>query len=185
MKRIFSNPLVALAAGLSLRLFFVLKFPANSGDTVLYEQIATNWLKYHVYGMTVGGAVNPVDLRMPGYPAFLALIYALTSRAGEDARFGVMLVQVAVDLATCLVTASLATMLLFMVNKQARLRRVFTASLWLSVLCPFTANYTAVPLTEVFAVFLTAAATLFLSLLVARSHDSVEADSVAQPARFS
>ena len=172
MKRIFSNSLVALAAGLSLRLFFVLKFPANSGDTVLYEQIATNWLKHHVYGMTVGGAVNPVDLRMPGYPALLALIYALTGRAGEDARLGVMLVQVAVDLATCLVTASLATMLLFMVNKQARLRRVFTASLWLSVLCPFTANYTAVPLTEVFAVFLTAAATLFLSLLVARSHDS-------------
>src|SRR6266700_8275804 len=165
MKRIFSSPVFALAAGLFLRLFFVLKFPADSGDTVLYEQIAANWLKHHAYAMDVHGAVTPVDLRMPGYPAFLALIYALTGRAGEAARLWVMLVQVAVDLATCLVTAGLATMLLFMVNKQARLRRVFTAALWLSVLCPFTANYTTVPLTEVFAVFLTAAATLFLSLL--------------------
>ena len=66
MKRIFSNPLVALAAGLCLRLFIVLEYPASSGDTVLYEQIATNWLRHHVYGMEVGGAVTPVDLRMPG-----------------------------------------------------------------------------------------------------------------------
>ena len=55
MKRIFSNTFVALAAGLCLRLYFVLQYPANSGDTVLYEQIATNWLKHHVYAMTVGG----------------------------------------------------------------------------------------------------------------------------------
>lgn len=171
MKRIFSHPLVALVAGLSLRLFFVLKFPANSGDTVLYEQIAANWLKHHIYGMTVGGAVIPVDLRMPGYPAFLALVYALTGRTGEDARLWVMLVQVVVDLAGCLIIAALAAMLLLIANERARPHRVFTAGLWLSVLCPFTANYTAVPLTEVFAVFLTAASTLFLSLLVARSRD--------------
>src|SRR5260221_185717 len=44
MKRIFSNSVVALVAGLCLRLFFVLKYPANSGDTALYEQIAPNWL---------------------------------------------------------------------------------------------------------------------------------------------
>jgi len=54
----------ALTAGLCLRLFFLLKFPATSGDTVLYEQIATNWLKHHLYAMTVGGKITPVDLRM-------------------------------------------------------------------------------------------------------------------------
>src|ERR1700687_264320 len=98
MKRVFSNTLVALGAGLCLRLFFVLKFPANSGDTVLYEQIATNWLKHHVFAMTVGGAVTPVDLRMPGYPAFLAIIYALTGRTAADARMWVMVAQSAVAL---------------------------------------------------------------------------------------
>src|SRR2546421_2757746 len=103
MKRVFSNSFVALIAGLCLRLYFVLKFPANSGDTVLYDQIATNWLKHHVYAMTVSGAITPVDLRMPGYPAFLAILYALTKRTGEDARLWFMLTQVGVDLLSCLV----------------------------------------------------------------------------------
>ena len=40
--------------------------------------------------------------------------------------------------------------------------------LWLAALCPFTANYAAVPLTEVFATFFTAAALLPLCLLVGR-----------------
>src|SRR5882757_8508078 len=111
MKPIFSNPLVVLIAGLCLRLYFVLKFPANSGDTVLYEQIATNWLKHHVYAMDVGGVVTPVDLRMPGYPAFLAIIYALTGRTGADARLWAMLAQIAVDLLACLVIARLAALL--------------------------------------------------------------------------
>jgi hypothetical protein len=171
MKRIFSNPLTALAAGLCLRLFFVLKFPANSGDTVLYEQIATNWLKHGSYAMNVGGAVTPVDLRMPGYPAFLALIYALTGRIGADARLWVMFVQIAADLATCVVIASLAVMLSKVIDECADSKRIFVAALWLAALCPFTANYTAVPLTEVFAVFFTAAALLFLCALAGRSQD--------------
>src|SRR5437588_9477077 len=108
MKRIFSHPLAALTAGLCLRLFFVLKFPANSGDTVLYEEIATNWLKHHVYAMDVHGSLTPVDQRMPGYPAFLALIYALAGRTGESARLWVMLAQIAVDLFCCLMIAALA-----------------------------------------------------------------------------
>lgn len=171
MKRIFWNPVAALAAGLCLRLFFVLKYPANSGDTVIYEQIATNWLKHHVYAMDVHGQVTPVDMRMPGYPAFLAIIYALTGRTGESARLWVMLAQVAVDLLTCLVVASLATLLLLIANERARPHCVFLAALWLTALCPFTANYTAVPLTEVLAMFFTAAALLPLCLLVTRAQN--------------
>src|SRR5260370_40010443 len=110
MKRVSLSPFVALAAGLCLRLYFVLKFPANSGDTVLYEQIATNWLKHHVYAMTVGGAITPVDLRMPGYPAFLAIIYALTRRTGADARLWVMFAQVVGDLISSLLIAKLAAL---------------------------------------------------------------------------
>ena len=80
MRRIFSNPITALAAGACLRFFFVLKFPAGSGDTALYEQIATNWLKHHVYGVNISGVVTPVEIRMPGYPAFLAVIYWLSGK---------------------------------------------------------------------------------------------------------
>jgi len=151
MKRIFSNPVIALIAGLGLRLYFVLKFPADSGDTVLYEQIATNWLKHQVYAMTVGGQITPVDLRVPGYPAFLAIIYALTGRTGEDARLWVMLAQIAVDLLSCLVIARLAALLTYSPLDSAPNQRVYSIALWLAALCPFTANYTAVPLTEAFA----------------------------------
>jgi len=169
MKRVFSNPLVVLIAGLCLRLFFVLKFPANSGDTVLYEQIATNWLKHHVYGMDVGGAVTPVDVRMPGYPAFLVFVYALTGRAGADARLWVMVAQIGVDLLSCLVIARLAALLACASEDSAPDKRVYSIALWLAVLCPFTANYTAVPLTEVFAVLLTGLACNFLVLAFRRA----------------
>src|SRR5712664_418190 len=168
MKRIFSNTFVALAVGLSLRLFFVLKYPADSGDTVLYEQIATNWLKQHVYAMDIGGAVTPVDLRMPGYPAFLAILYAITGRTGADAREWAMLAQMAVDLLACLVIARLAELLTSPAEGATTNRRVRTVALWLAVLCPFTANYTAVPLTEVFAVFWTGLACCGLVLALRR-----------------
>jgi hypothetical protein len=172
MKRIFSSPIVALAAGFCLRLFFVLKYPANSGDTVLYEQMATNWIKHHAYAMDVYGQITPVDLRMPGYPAFLALLYAITGRTGAEARLSVMLAQAVVDLLSCLLIASLAAILFLMVNERNRPQRVFLAALWLAALCPFTANYTAVPLTEVFAIFFTAAALLPLCLLVGRARNN-------------
>src|SRR5467141_3309465 len=168
MKRVFSNPLVALIAGLCLRLYFVLKFPASSGDTVLYEQIATNWLKHHIYGMDVGGAIIPVDLRMPGYPAFLATMYMLTGRTGADTRLWVMLAQIGVDLLSCLVIARLAALLACTSEDSAPNTRVHSVALWLAVLCPFTANYTAVPLTEVFASLWTGLACCALVIAIRR-----------------
>ena len=171
MKRIFCSPVVALTAGLCLRLFFVLKFPANSGDTALYEQIATNWLQHRVFAMNVHDQVLPVDMRMPGYPAFLALIYAMTGRVGEAARLWVMLAQIVVDLLTCLVTAWLSSVLVLIASDHRSSDRVFIAALWLAALCPFTANYVAVPLTEVFATFFTTAALLPLSVLIARAQN--------------
>jgi hypothetical protein len=163
MKRIFSHTVAALIAGLCLRLFFVFKFPFAPGDTALYEQLATNWLQHHVYAITVDGGLAPVDLRMPGYPAFLAIIYASTGRVGPDARLYVTLVQTLVDLGACLLTAGLAALLaLFRPNPESW-RRVYIATLWIAALCPFTANYAAVPMTEVFAWFFTAAA--FVSLI--------------------
>jgi hypothetical protein len=160
MKRIFSNPIAALAAGLGLRLFFVLGFPANSGDTVLYEQIATNWLKHGAYAMNVNGSVTPVDLRMPGYPAFLAFLYACTGRTGADARLAVMFTQIVIDLFSCLLIAAFASFYLCRLRPAQNRSAIFRLSLWLALACPFVANYTAVPLTEVIATFFTVLALL-------------------------
>jgi hypothetical protein len=165
MRRFFSNPITAVLAGACLRLYFVFKFPAGSGDTVIYDQLASNWLKYGKYAMDIAGQPVPVDLRMPGYPAFLAILYALSGRNGENARLIVMLAQVLVDLASCLIIGALAVLLLLSINTGLTPKRAFTAGLWLAALCPLTANYVAVPLTEVWAMFFTALAFLILVML--------------------
>jgi len=167
MKRIFSLSVLALLAGLGLRLYFVLKHPANnSGDTPLYEELATNWLQHHAYAMKVDDGLAPVDLRMPGYPAFLAVVYALTHRVGADARIYVMLAQIAVDLCACLATGLLASVLARFWLGDSRSEWVFVVALRLAALCPFTANYVATPMTEVFAVFFTTAALIPLVALI-------------------
>jgi hypothetical protein len=148
---------VALAAlaGLGLRVFFVLRFPVtDSGDAPFYIELAWNWLKKGVYGFEIGGRLTPVDMRVPGYPAFLASVFAV---AGNSAR-AVMLTQAVVDLATCFLIALIAARL----APEARRRRAAVAGLWLAALCPFTANYTAVVLTETLVIFLTALAILIL-----------------------
>lgn len=148
---------VALAAltGLGLRLFFVLKFPAtDSGDSPFYIELAWNWLKNGVYGFSVNGRLTPVDMRVPGYPAFLAAIFAFTGKSTQAA----MVVQAVVDVAGCFVLALIAARL----APESSRRRVTLAALWLAALCPFTANYTAAVLTEVLVVFLTSVAILVL-----------------------
>ena len=163
MKRIFSHTAAALTAGLCLRLLFVFKFPFAPSDTALYEQLATNWLQHHVYAVSTDSGLVPVDLRMPGYPAFLAVIYAITGRIGPDARLYVTLVQTLVDLCSCLFAAGLAALLGLLRPDPGSWRRAFVVTLWIAALCPFTANYAAVPMTEVFAIFFAAAA--FVTLI--------------------
>src|ERR1700729_1828370 len=117
---------VALAAcsGLVLRLFLVLKFPvADSGDAPFYIELAWNWLKNGVYGLSINGQLTPVDMRVPGYPAFLAVIFACF---GNSAR-AVMLAQTVLDLATCFVIAFIAARL----SPADSRRRVALAGLWL------------------------------------------------------
>jgi hypothetical protein len=146
---------LAASAGLALRIFFVLKFPVtDSGDAPFYIELAWNWLKNRVYGFPVNGVLTPVDMRTPGYPAFLATIFAF---AGNSPR-AVMLTQAVVDVATCFVIAWIAARLAPRRHRQ----RVGIAALWLAALCPFTANYTAVILTETLTIFLTALAILVL-----------------------
>ncbi|MGC2421457.1 MAG: glycosyltransferase family 39 protein [Candidatus Acidiferrales bacterium] len=145
----------AAFTGLTLRLFFVLKFPmTNSGDGPFYIELAWNWLKYGVYGLSVNGHIMPADIRTPGYPAFLAAVFTF---AGNSAR-AVMFTQALVDMATCFLIALIAARL---APERSR-PRVALAALWLAALCPFTANYAAVTLTETLATFFTALAILVL-----------------------
>jgi hypothetical protein len=156
---LYKHLLPALLAGLALRLFFIWRFPFYSGDTAYYEELARNWLYHGVYGFYSHGQLLPSDARAPGYPAFLAAVCFL---AGTG-RQAVMLAQALLDLATCVLAAGIASRLAADAPEATR-NRVAIAALWLTALCPFTANYAAVPLTEVLATFLTTLALLiFLS----------------------
>ncbi len=158
-KPFYKHLLPALLAGLLLRLFLIWRFPFYSGDTPYYEELARNWLYHGAYGFYSHGQLLPSDARMPGYPAFLTIIYFW---AGPG-RKAVMLVQAFVDLATCVLAAGIAARLAVGKSEASR-GRVAAAGLWLAALCPFTANYAAVPLTEVLATFFTTLAIfIFLS----------------------
>jgi hypothetical protein len=143
---------LALATGLALRLFFIWHFPFYSGDTKFYEELARTWLDHGVYGLYVRGALTAVDMRVPGYPAFLAAIYFVIGRSAR----AVMVAQALVDLATCVLASLIAARLV----PASRRAVAGTAALWMAALCPFTADYTAVVLTETLATFFTTAAVL-------------------------
>ena len=150
-----AHAFLATLAGLAVRLLFVLRFPADAGDSALYIELARNWAEHHVYGMWMNGSLVPVDLRMPGYPAFLAGVALFLGRS----RTAILLSQAVLDLGTCFLAAALAALLAPIVSR----RRVVIAALWLAALCPFTANYAAVPLTETLTAFLTTAALVFFA----------------------
>ena len=158
-KPFYKHLLPALLVGLGLRIFFIWRFPFASGDTPYYEELARNWLYHGVYGFFSNGHLFASAVRMPGYPGFLAVIYSLAG-SGRNAVF---VVQAFVDLATCILAASVAARLAAGASEPIR-RRITIAALWLTVLCPFTANYTAVALTEVLATFLTTLAILIFLL---------------------
>ena len=83
----------------------VLRFPAVVDDSRLYADIAKNWLQHGVYGITNSGTIMPTLSRLPGYPAFLAVIFAIF---GADNFRAVLIVQVLFDLATCFLIADMA-----------------------------------------------------------------------------
>ncbi len=146
---------LAASLGFLLRLFFILRFPATgTGDAPFYIELAWNWAKKGVYGFPINGRLSPVDMRVPGYPAFLAAVFGIAGKSVTP----VMLCQALIDLGTCFLVAKIAATL----APETSRKKVALAALWLAVLCPFTANYTAVVLTETLVTFFTALALLIL-----------------------
>ena len=136
----------ALAAVL-LRLVFLFRFPGVVTDSFVYGDIAKNWLQHGIYGLSGPEEISPTYIRLPGYPAFLAFIFALF---GLEHYRAVLVAQLVLDLGTCLVSADLARRLLG--PREAK------AAFLLAALCPFLADYSAAALTETLEIFFTALA---------------------------
>jgi 4-amino-4-deoxy-L-arabinose transferase-like glycosyltransferase len=132
---------------LALHAFFFWKFRTISDDGFLYGDIARNWLQYGVFGLTTRDVPVPTYIRLPGYPAFLALIFRVF---GMEHYTAVLVTQILADVATCFVVADLARRVIG--DRAARWAFALTA------ICPFLANYAVVPLTETLAVFFAALA---------------------------
>jgi len=135
-KNISISAVLALLAGLVLRVVFLAHHARFGGDALTYGDLAHNLLYHHTFGFTED-YIRPTLIRLPGYPLFLAACFALF---GDANYIAVLWVQVFLDLATCILLAVLAVRLFN--------RSVGLSVLWLGALCPFTANYAATPLTE-------------------------------------
>lgn len=145
-----------LLAGLLLRLYFVRMQAFVAGDSILYQDIAQSWLHKGIYGFATATSARPTLIRLPGYPLVLAglawLFDPLLNAVPGTLRsfLPVFYLQIAADLATCWIVSSMA--------RRMGGARAGVAALALACLCPFTANYTAVPLTETFTLFFLALA---------------------------
>jgi 4-amino-4-deoxy-L-arabinose transferase-like glycosyltransferase len=134
---------VTLAA-LGLRLLFLFRFPAVTTDSFVYGDIAKNWLQHGIYGLSGPDEISATYIRLPGYPAFLAAVFAIF---GMEHYRAALVLQIFVDIATCFLIADIARRLFS--------ARVAKAAFLLAALCPFLASYAAAALTETLEIFFT------------------------------
>ena len=139
---------LALFAGGLLRIWMLKKFFEVNGDSQIYGGLAKNLLLHGRYatGDGSGGALHSTLIRLPGYPLFLAACFRIF---GMENYFAASCVQIALELAGCLLLADFARR----ISAAPRRSAAAHATLWLSVLCPFTAIYAVEPLTESLTLF--------------------------------
>lgn len=142
--------------------------PNNTPDDGrVYAQIARNILERQVYSHDSEPPYGPSLIRLPGYPLFLAGIYALFGHGDNGA---VRIIQALIDTATCGVIALLT--FLWQPDERKKRGSAFAAFL-LAIVCPFTTIYTATILTEVLTNFLLVA--LLVSATLAFRNSTADA----------
>src|SRR5690349_532958 len=89
--------------GFLLRGYFLHWHFLFQGDSLVYGDLAKNWLLHGIYGISDNSQILPVDIRMPGYPAFVAACFSLF---GVEHYGAVVRVQLVIDLVTCVLIAA-------------------------------------------------------------------------------
>jgi len=148
-----------LTAAFSFRVAVARLLPNDSPfDGKVYAQIAKNVLERHSYSHATEPPYDPSLIRLPGYPLFVAGVYAVFGHGDDTA---VRIVQALLDTATCALIAIVA----FLWEPDEKLkRRSSIAALALAALCPFTTIYVATILTEIPTTFLAVAMCLTATL---------------------
>jgi hypothetical protein len=133
---------IALGLGLVLRLWFLWHPMPLDDDTDVYSELATNLFHHGIYGLRGDDGIGPTLIRLPGYPLFLGLIFLVFGAGNLHAA---LLAQIAIDLLGCWLIARF-------VREQVS-ERAGTIAIFLAALCPFTAGYSTIALTECLSVF--------------------------------
>jgi hypothetical protein len=132
-----------LMAAFSFRVAVARLLPNDAPfDGKVYSQIARNILEQHSYSHATEPPYEPSIIRLPGYPLFVAGIYAAFGH-GDD--MAVRIVQALLDTATCALIALLA---FYWEPDENLKRRSSIAALAIAAVCPFTTIYVATILTE-------------------------------------
>src|ERR1044071_1841745 len=153
--RLWSVYAIILLVAFGFRLFVALRLANDEPDDGrVYSQIARNVLEQHVYSHDSQAPFNPSIIRLPGYPLFLAGIYAVFGHGNNTA---VRIIQAVLDTATC---ALIAWVVFEWAVDEERKHRAALIALGLAAVCPFTTIYVATILTEVATNFLAVAMVL-------------------------
>ncbi len=137
---------VWIACGVLLRLVFIAFPRPGDDDTGVYLELGHNLLHHGVYGMAHAGLVTPSLFRLPGYPLILALAEQAFSGIWPHGWINVVLLfQAGADLAGAFLLAAFA--------RRFISQRAAEVTFALAALCPFTAAYAGIAMTESLSVF--------------------------------
>ncbi|HTK38968.1 MAG TPA: phospholipid carrier-dependent glycosyltransferase [Pyrinomonadaceae bacterium] len=127
----------------------------QAGDGIIYSRMAVVLLEQGVFSADTQAPYTPTLIRLPGYPIFLAGVYSIF---GHGNNTPVRVIQGIVFAITCVLVALIAWN--WTEGKHRRRRKAAWWAFVLTTLCPFTAIFSAVILTETLTMFFLAAMTL-------------------------
>ncbi len=135
-----------VAAGLVMRVLFIVFPRPGDDDTQDYLQLGHNLLHHGIYGVGSGADISPSLFRLPAYPVFLATFEQLFSGFWPNHWMNaIFIAQLIFDMAAALLLASFA--------RRHFSERAGLIALALAMLCPFTAVYSAIAMPECLSVF--------------------------------
>lgn len=165
--------LAVTLAALALRLAVAVGLSTDApGDSVLYRQLAINMLERRAYSIEEAPPYDPTYIRMPGYPLFLAGVYALAGHGNDRA---VRIAQAVMDTATCWLAALLALVWCPRDWDAFRRRRLLLWALGLAAFTPFGLIFTATVLAETGTLFFGTAFALVASLALREGRPRIAA----------
>ena len=147
---------VAFIAALVLHISIAFYLASDeAGDGIIYSRMAVVLLEQGVFSADTQAPYTPTLIRLPGYPIFLAGVYSVF---GHGNNTPVRVIQGIVYAITCVLAALLAWN--WTEGKRRRRRKAAWWAFILAAVCPFTAIFSAVILTETLTMFFLAAMTL-------------------------